>query len=69
MFCSTQTSASGLKTRHFGTIIGELAACLRIHAVCKLRLSEISLEFMGELNEKGFSVGCDTRNSILFSMN
>jgi 3-deoxy-7-phosphoheptulonate synthase len=48
---STQTSASGLKTRHFGTIISELTACLRIHAACGSRLGGVSLEFTGELNE------------------
>ncbi|KAF5367886.1 hypothetical protein D9615_010484 [Tricholomella constricta] len=47
---------SGLKTRHFGTIVAELAACLRIHAAHGSRLGGVSLEFTGELNEEGFSV-------------
>ncbi|KAJ7909330.1 hypothetical protein B0H13DRAFT_2014523 [Mycena leptocephala] len=55
-FFSMQTSASGLKTRHFGTIISELTACLRVHAACKSRLGVISLEFTCGLNEEGFSV-------------
>ncbi|KAF7367895.1 Phospho-2-dehydro-3-deoxyheptonate aldolase [Mycena sanguinolenta] len=41
MHGNTQTSSSGLKTRHFGTIISELTA---------------SSEFTGELNDEGFSV-------------
>lgn len=53
---STQTSSSGLKTRHFGTIITELTACLRIHTESGSRLGGVSLEFTGELNEEGFSV-------------
>ncbi|KAJ7091703.1 DAHP synthetase [Mycena crocata] len=56
MHGNTQTSASGLKTRHFGTIISELTACLRIHAACGSRLGGVSLEFTGELNDEGFSV-------------
>ncbi|KAJ7664198.1 DAHP synthetase [Mycena rosella] len=56
MHGNTETSASGLKTRHFGTIISELTACLRIHAACNSRLGGVSLEFTGELNEQGFSV-------------
>ncbi|GLB39483.1 putative class-II DAHP synthase family protein [Lyophyllum shimeji] len=56
MHGNTQTSASGLKTRHFGTIVTELAACLRIHAEAGSRLGGVSLEFTGELNEEGFSV-------------
>lgn len=53
---STLTSASGLKTRNFGTIISELTACLRIHAECGSHLNGVSLEFTGELAEDGFSV-------------
>ncbi|KAK6981109.1 DAHP synthetase [Favolaschia claudopus] len=56
MHGNTQTSTSGLKTRHFGTIISELTSCLRIHAECNSRLGGVSLEFTGELNEEGFSV-------------
>ncbi|KAJ6542541.1 DAHP synthetase [Mycena vulgaris] len=56
MHGNTLTSASGLKTRNFGTIIGELTACLRIHAACGSRLGGVSLEFTGELNDEGFSV-------------
>ncbi|KAJ6514361.1 DAHP synthetase [Mycena vitilis] len=56
MHGNTQTSASGLKTRHFGTIIAELTSCLRIHAACGSRLGGVSLEFTGEINEEGFSV-------------
>lgn len=53
---STLTSASGLKTRHFGTIISELTACLRTHAAAGSRLDGVSLEFTGELSDDGFSV-------------
>ncbi|KAJ7440552.1 phospho-2-dehydro-3-deoxyheptonate aldolase [Mycena galericulata] len=56
MHGNTLTSASGLKRRHFGTIISELTACLRIHAAARSRLGGVSLEFTGELNENGFSV-------------
>ncbi|KAJ7076747.1 DAHP synthetase [Mycena belliarum] len=56
MHGNTETSASGLKTRHFGTIIRELTACLRIHAACDSRLGGVSLEFTGEMNDAGFSV-------------
>ncbi|KAF9456889.1 DAHP synthetase [Collybia nuda] len=56
MHGNTQTSSSGLKTRHFGTIINELIACLRIHTECGSRLGGVSLEFTGELNDEGFSV-------------
>ena len=53
---STLVSSSGLKTRHFGTIISELSSCLRIHGECMSRLGGVSLEFTGELNEEGYSV-------------
>ena len=53
---STLTSSTGLKTRHFGTIISELTSCLRIHSECGSRLGGVSLEFTGELNEEGYSV-------------
>lgn len=53
---STLTSGMGLKTRHFGTIISELTSCIDIHTACGSRLGGVSLEFTGELNEKGFSV-------------
>lgn len=53
---STLTSSSGLKTRHFGTIISEITSCLRIHSACNSRLGGVSLEFTGELNDEGFSV-------------
>ncbi|KAJ7078798.1 DAHP synthetase [Mycena epipterygia] len=56
MHGNTLTSASGLKTRNFGTIISELTSCLRIHAACNSRMGGVSLEFTGELNEEGFSV-------------
>ncbi|KAG5635555.1 hypothetical protein H0H81_010876 [Sphagnurus paluster] len=56
MHGNTKTSTSGLKTRHFGTIVSELTACLRIHAAHKSRLGGVSLEFTGELNDQGFSV-------------
>ncbi|KAG5647382.1 hypothetical protein DXG03_000451 [Asterophora parasitica] len=56
MHGNTQTSASGLKTRHFGTIISEIAECLRIHAAHDSHLGGVSLEFTGELNDEGFSV-------------
>lgn len=53
---STLVSSSGLKTRHFGTIISELTSCLRIHSECESRLGGVSLEFTGEFNEEGYSV-------------
>jgi 3-deoxy-7-phosphoheptulonate synthase len=53
---STQTSASGLKTRTFSNIISELTASLRIHTSCNSKLGGVSLEFTGELNDQGFSV-------------
>lgn len=53
---STQTSSSGLKTRHFNNIISELTSSLRLHAECGSRLGGVSLEFTGELSEDGFSV-------------
>ena len=53
---STLTSGTGLKTRHFGTIISELTSCIRIHTACGSRLGGVSLEFTGELNDEGFSV-------------
>ena len=53
---STQTSSTGLKTRHFNNIITELTSSLRIHAACGSRLGGVSLEFTGELNDEGFSV-------------
>ncbi|KAG6889076.1 hypothetical protein C0995_003929 [Termitomyces sp. Mi166 len=56
MHGNTQTSSSGLKTRHFGTIISEIVDCLRIHAANNSRLNGVSLEFTGELNDEGFSV-------------
>ncbi|KAK7458115.1 hypothetical protein VKT23_010023 [Stygiomarasmius scandens] len=56
MHGNTLTSSTGLKTRHFGTIISELTTCLRIHAENGSRLGGVSLEFTGELNDEGFSV-------------
>ncbi|KAF8263763.1 DAHP synthetase [Lactarius quietus] len=56
MHGNTLTSSTGLKTRHFGTIISELTSCLRIHSECGSRLGGVSLEFTGELNEEGYSV-------------
>ncbi|KAI0260152.1 DAHP synthetase [Gloeopeniophorella convolvens] len=56
MHGNTLTSSTGLKTRHFGTIISELTSCLRIHSECNSRLGGVSLEFTGELNDEGFSV-------------
>jgi len=56
MHGNTLTSATGLKTRHFSTIISELTSCIHIHTTCGSRLGGISLEFTGELNEEGFSV-------------
>lgn len=50
------TSSSGLKTRHFHTIIKEITSCIRIHGECDSRLGGVSLEFTGELNDEGFSV-------------
>ncbi|KAG8910855.1 hypothetical protein FRC01_006088, partial [Tulasnella sp. 417] len=56
MHGNTLTSSTGLKTRHFTTIVSEVTSCLRIHTECGSRLGGISLEFTGELNEEGFSV-------------
>ncbi|KAL4073188.1 DAHP synthetase [Scleroderma yunnanense] len=56
MHGNTVTSASGLKTRNFGTIIRELISCTTIHSECGSRLGGVSLEFTGEFNEAGFSV-------------
>ncbi|RDX55349.1 DAHP synthetase [Lentinus brumalis] len=56
MHGNTLTSASGLKTRNFGTIISELTACIRIHTECGSRLGGVSLEFTGELADDGYSV-------------
>ncbi|KAH0826284.1 DAHP synthetase [Lanmaoa asiatica] len=56
MHGNTLTSGTGLKTRHFGTIISELTSCINIHAACGSRMGGVSLEFTGELNDEGFSV-------------
>ncbi|KAJ4466457.1 DAHP synthetase [Lentinula edodes] len=56
MHGNTLTSNTGLKTRHFRTIINELTSCIRIHSECDSRLGGVSLEFTGELNDEGFSV-------------
>ncbi|KJA16400.1 hypothetical protein HYPSUDRAFT_171526 [Hypholoma sublateritium FD-334 SS-4] len=56
MHGNTQTSASGLKTRHFNNIISEITSSLRIHTACGSQLNGVSLEFTGELNEEGYSV-------------
>ncbi|KAF8890255.1 DAHP synthetase [Gymnopilus junonius] len=56
MHGNTETSSSGLKTRHFNNIISELTSSLRIHTACDSRLGGVSLEFTGELNDEGFSV-------------
>ena len=53
---STLTSSTGLKTRHFGTIISELTSAIRVHASHNSRLNGVSLEFTGELTDDGFSV-------------
>ncbi|KAF9078342.1 DAHP synthetase [Rhodocollybia butyracea] len=56
MHGNTLTSSTGLKTRHFHTIISELTSCIRVHSECDSRLGGVSLEFTGELNDEGFSV-------------
>jgi len=56
MHGNTLTSSTGLKTRHFSTIVSEVTSCLKIHAKANSRLGGISLEFTGELSEDGFSV-------------
>ncbi|KIY63421.1 DAHP synthetase [Cylindrobasidium torrendii FP15055 ss-10] len=56
MHGNTLTATSGYKTRHFGSIIGEITSALRIHTENNSRLGGISLEFTGELNDEGFSV-------------
>ncbi|KAJ8090452.1 hypothetical protein PM082_019050 [Marasmius tenuissimus] len=53
---STQTSPSGLKTRHFKSIITELTSTLAVHSRLDSDLGGVSLEFTGELNEEGYSV-------------
>jgi 3-deoxy-7-phosphoheptulonate synthase len=50
------TSSTGLKTRHFGTIISELTTCIKVHQANASRLNGVSLEFTGELSEDGYSV-------------
>ena len=66
-FHSTLVSTTGLKTRHFGTIISELTSCLRIHTTCNSRLAGVSLEFTGEFNDEGFSVTECTGGSMEMS--
>ncbi|PAV19874.1 DAHP synthetase [Pyrrhoderma noxium] len=56
MHGNTQTSCSGLKTRHFGSIVSEVTTCMRVHAENESSLGGVSLEFTGEFNEEGFSV-------------
>ncbi|KAG8905297.1 hypothetical protein FRB99_000270 [Tulasnella sp. 403] len=56
MHGNTLTSSTGLKTRHFSTIVSELTACLRIHSEVDSWLGGVSLEFTGELTDDGFSV-------------
>ncbi|KAF7793592.1 hypothetical protein EIP86_004706 [Pleurotus ostreatoroseus] len=56
MHGNTLTSSSGLKTRHFGTIISEITSCIRVHQQSGSRLGGVSLEFTGELTDDGFSV-------------
>ncbi|EIN13091.1 DAHP synthetase [Punctularia strigosozonata HHB-11173 SS5] len=56
MHGNTLTASTGVKTRHFKTIVSELTSCIRIHAECGSRLNGVSLEFTGEINEEGFSV-------------
>ncbi|KAK1220589.1 hypothetical protein PQX77_016641 [Marasmius sp. AFHP31] len=56
MHGNTQTSPSGLKTRHFKSIITELTSTLAVHSRLNSDLGGVSLEFTGELNEEGYSV-------------
>ncbi|KAI0086263.1 DAHP synthetase [Irpex rosettiformis] len=56
MHGNTQISTTGLKTRHFGTIISELTSAIRTHAAHHSCLNGVSLEFTGELTDDGFSV-------------
>ncbi|KAF8644470.1 hypothetical protein AX16_008440 [Volvariella volvacea WC 439] len=56
MHGNTLTSSTGLKTRHFSTIISEIISCIKIHASNNSRLGGVSLEFTGELNDEGYSV-------------
>lgn len=56
MHGNTLTTATGVKTRHFRTIVAELVSCLRLHAEAGSRLGGVSLEFTGEINDEGFSV-------------
>jgi hypothetical protein len=53
---STLTASTGVKTRHFKTIVAEIVSCIRLHAEAGQRLGGVSLEFTGELNDEGFSV-------------
>ena len=56
MHGNTHTSSTGLKTRHFASIVSELTSCLKIHEECGSKLGGVSLEFTGEIDEEGFSV-------------
>ncbi|KAK0183736.1 DAHP synthetase [Armillaria mellea] len=56
MYGNTFTSSTGYKTRHVSMTIGEITLCLRIHASTRSRLDGTSLEFAGELIDKGFSM-------------
>ncbi|KAK0197695.1 class-II DAHP synthetase family-domain-containing protein [Armillaria mellea] len=56
MYGNTFTLSTGYKTRHVSATVGEITLCLRIHASTRSRLDGTSLEFSGELIDKGFSV-------------
>lgn len=56
MHGNTLTTSTGVKTRHFQTIVSEIVSCIRIHGANNSCLGGVSLEFTGELNDEGFSV-------------
>ena len=48
MHGNTRSSASGVKTRQFSSIIKELEVALRVHKECGSRLGGVHLELTGE---------------------
>ena len=48
MHGNTRTTPSGIKTRHFASILGEVSSALRIHEECGSFLGGVHLELTGE---------------------
>ncbi|KAI8058576.1 DAHP synthetase [Syncephalis plumigaleata] len=48
MHGNTEQSATGVKTRNFNNIIGELSRAIRIHDTCNSRLNGVHLELTGD---------------------